>query len=331
MASRERSTPSITTTANTMRSPMLALLIYPLTLFVGSLFSVLSPTAQGIRSSSQASPSPMTPSLASSVHLSPPSPVNYFARKDNIFNLYFVKVGWLWTTIAFASLLVSQPAYTSPSTHQPRRLAQALLRYALATAAWYLTTQWFFGPAIIDRGFVVTGGKCEEILRETPVEVVEREGSVSRGLERLFTAAACKAAGGVWAGGHDVSGHVFMLVLATSMLVFEAFGAVRRGGFGARGGEKKQDGDGDGEGEREGDEQAEKEGEEGGVMGVWSLRFVAGVVGLGWWMLFMTSIWFHTWLEKWSGLLIALGTIYVVYILPLGAPAWRDTVGIPGV
>jgi hypothetical protein len=30
----------------------------------------------------------------------------------------------------------------------------------------------------------------------------------------------------------------------------------------------------------------------------WTLRLVWGVVGLGWWMLFMTAIWFHTWLEK---------------------------------
>jgi hypothetical protein len=232
------------------------------------------------------------------VNLSPPNPVNYFARKDNIFNLYFVKVGWLWTTLAFVSLLVSQPAYTAPSAHQPRRLAQAALRYSLATLVWYLTTQWFFGPPIIDRSFVITGGKCERVVAETsgnPAEAVAQAGSVSAGLEKMFTAAACKAAGGSWTGGHDVSGHVFMLVLATSMLVFEAVGAMRAVSVGAEG-DKKVDGEVDGQSEGE-KVQVQSE-EEGNWMRTWSLRLVGAVVGLGWWMLFMTSIWFHTWLEK---------------------------------
>ena len=40
--------------------------------------------------------------------------------------------------------------------------------------------------------------------------------------------------------------------------------------------------------------------------GVWARRFVLGVAGLGWWMLFMTAIWFHTWLEKVSFILVLL-------------------------
>ncbi|GFF30680.1 FIT family protein CG10671 [Aspergillus lentulus] len=331
MASGQRSPPS-TASSTTMRPPTTALLIYPVTLLVGSLFSILSPTARGSRQSLYARPASLAPSIAANVNLSPPNPVNYFARKDNIFNLYFVKVGWLWTTLAFLSLLVSQPAYTAPSAHQPRRLAQAALRYSLATLVWYLTTQWFFGPPIVDRSFVITGGKCERVVAETsgnPAVAVAQAGSVSAGLEKMFTAAACKAAGGSWTGGHDVSGHVFMLVLATSMLVFEAVGAMRAVSVGAEA-DKKVDGEVDGQSEVE-KVQAQSEEEQGGWMRTWSLRLIGAVVGLGWWMLFMTSIWFHTWLEKWSGLLIALGTVYVVYVLPLSVPSWRDIVGIPGV
>lgn len=273
-----------------MRPPTTALLIYPVTLLVGSLFSILSPTARGSRQSRPARPASLAPSITTDVNLSPPNPVNYFARKDNIFNLYFVKVGWIWTTLAFLSLLVSQPAYTAPSAHQPRRLVQAALRYSVATLVWYLMTQWFFGPPIIDRSFVITGGKCERVVAETsgnPAVAVAQAGSVSAGLEKLFTAAACKAAGGSWTGGHDVSGHVFMLVLATSMLVFEAVGATRAVSVGAEA-DKKVDGEVDGQSEEE----------QGDWMRTWSLRLVGAVVGLGWWMLFMTSIWFHTWLEK---------------------------------
>lgn len=118
-------------------------------------------------------------------------------------------------------------------------------------------------------------------------------------LKEMLTGAACKAAGGDWKGGHDVSGHVFMLVLATAVLGFEAVGAgVRVFGMCF--------GNGDSEGVKE---KADSGGSDSEVMGsagadadgglrVWSGRFVVGVVGLGWWMLFMTSIWFHTWLEK---------------------------------
>lgn len=284
--------------------PTIALAIYPVTLIVGSLFSVLSPTAQGTRDPPQNHPTPLAPSIAADVNL-PQHPVNYFARKDNVFNVYFVKIGWLWITAAFASLLFSQPSYTTSSSQQPRRIGQALARYSLATLVWYLTTQWSFGPAIIDRSFVMSGGKCEQIIPQA------EEGSAS--LHTLLTATACKSAGGAWKGGHDLSGHVFMLVLATAMLAFEAIGALR-GAADIDHDSKKSDGDSELTGPRK-----------------WSIWFVGGVAGLSWWMLLMTAIWFHTWLEKLTGLLVALGAVYTIYILPRRVVPWRDIVGIPGV
>ncbi|RJE17156.1 inositol phospholipid biosynthesis protein, partial [Aspergillus sclerotialis] len=171
---------------------------------------------------------PLLPSLASDINLPHPpqeTPVNYFARKNNIFNLYFVKIGWLWTTLAFVSLLVFHPppSLSSTSAQNPKRLAQALLRFTLATIAWYLTTQWFFGPPIIDRGFILTGGKCMKAYHHQAHGGGYESGT--KHLEEMLTGAACKAAGGDWKGGHDVSGHVFMLVLATAVLGFEAVGA----------------------------------------------------------------------------------------------------------
>ncbi|PWY72426.1 hypothetical protein BO70DRAFT_118799 [Aspergillus heteromorphus CBS 117.55] len=300
--------------------PTTALLIYPATLLIGSLFSVLSPTAQGTRDHAldpHAHPftTPGTP-LAPSPPV--PHPVNYFARKDNLFNIYFVKIGWLWTTLAFALLLLSQPAYTAFASQHARirRTGQALLRYVLATTVWYLTTQWFFGPPVIDRSFVLTGGKCERVV---PVveSSVHGEGE-DVGVKTLLTAVACKSAGGAWRGGHDVSGHVFLLVLAVSLVVFEGVGAARGGGGGSEKGEGKE---------------REEEVEGGGLHGlkVWCARFAWAVAGLGWWMLLMTAIWFHTWFEKFTGLLIALATVYTIYILPRRVIPWRDIVGLPGV
>ncbi|GKZ32124.1 fat storage-inducing transmembrane protein 2 [Aspergillus brasiliensis] len=300
--------------------PITALLIYPATLIVGSLFSVLSPTAQSTRDdgSSTLHPhaEPLAPSIASDLNLSfpPPRPVNYFARKDNIFNLYFVKVGWLWTTAALAFILLSQPAYTLAASHRARRTGQAVLRYALATTVWYFTTQWFFGPPIVDRSFVLTGGKCERA-----VPLVENEPAAADA-KTLFTAVACKHAGGAWTGGHDVSGHVFLLVLATSLVVFELVGGSQ--GWGKGSGVDSVNGSA---------EKEEKSEEVVDVVRVWSGRFAWAVAGLGWWMLLMTAIWFHTWFEKLTGLLIALGTVYTIYILPRRVLPWRNVVGLPGV
>jgi hypothetical protein len=85
-----------------------------------------------------------------------------------------------------------------------------------------------------------------------------------------------------------------MLVLATALLSFEAIGV---GAFIA----PSARADGETTRERKASDPTASEGDQ--VDGSdpfknWSLRLVWGVVGLGWWMLFMTAIWFHTWLEK---------------------------------
>lgn len=43
------------------------------------------------------------------------------------------------------------------------------------------------------------------------------------------------------------------------------------------------------------------------------------------WRLILTS------LSQWSGLAVALGTVYVLYILPRTLAPWRDVIGVPGV
>lgn len=264
--------------------PATFLIIYPLTLVVGSLYSVISPTARDA--------SLLTPTIATDINVPPAptppaSPVNYFARKGNVFNLYFVKVGWAWTTLAFLALLLTQPYYTlAPGLAiRRRRTGQALLRYAIVTFAWFLTTQWFFGPAIIDRTFLLTGGKCERL---PPL------GATADGWEELkvvVTAAACKAVGGAWNGGYDVSGHVFMLVLASAFLAFEAFGATRSPANHCGGAEAKKKND-------HVDDVAHRLDVTDSLIRLWAIRFVWLVTLLSWWMLFMTAIWFHTWIEK---------------------------------
>lgn len=247
---------------------------------MGSLYSIISPTARPSKTSDQT-----TPLTASDTSTPSHPPVNYFARKDNMFNVYFVKVGWAWTTLAFVSLLLTQPLHTnSSSLHlRGRRTLQALLRYAIVTVSWIVTTQWFFGPAIIDRTFTLTGGKCENL---------NPAGASAGALEELklvVTATACKAAGGTWRGGHDVSGHVFMLVLASAFLAFEALGASSPGSSATADVKEKQD---------NGETSTERAETKDCPVRIWALRFVWAVTLLSWWMLFMTAIWFHTWWEK---------------------------------
>ena len=184
--------------------------IYPGTLLLGSLFSILNATNRN---------APYSSTTQSHVPSFAPS---YFARKTNIFNVFFVKIGWFWTTLAFFAFVFSHsslgPRSGQTLTLTPRRL-HAIVRYACVTAVWTATTQWFFGPPIIDRGFRFTGGRCEVVASTSPDPTDAKS---------VLSHAACKAVGGAWKGGHDISGHVFILILGSAMLWLEILPAVLR-------------------------------------------------------------------------------------------------------
>lgn len=300
-----------TPTASARRSPFLptrleALLIaiYPATLLLGSVFSIVSPAARAAPYSadSQSHPPEFAPS--------------YFAQKKNVFNVYFVKVGWFWTTIAFAMFVTFHPSFGRGFS---RRRVKAVLRYAAVTTWWTFLTQWFFGPPLIDRGFRFTGGMCE-LIRDP-----EARAEMSDAKE-FITAATCKAVGGTWKGGHDISGHVFLLILGSALLWLEFLPALTRM-------EDLRDGrlitlnDGKVASVIVEKERVEEEGD-ATAKGV---KFALGVAGLMWWMLLMTAAYFHTWFEKFTGLLVAFAGLWTVYFLPRGVPQLRVWLGMPGV
>ncbi|KAJ1732202.1 hypothetical protein LPJ61_002155 [Coemansia biformis] len=80
--------------------------------------------------------------------------------------------------------------------------------------------RWFFGPPLFDRVFVHTGGSC---LADPP------RSPAALGLP-VATLQACKQAGGSWSGGHDVSGHCFLLIHSTLFLVDEVLAPLRAAG-----------------------------------------------------------------------------------------------------
>ncbi|KAH7329417.1 alpha-galactosidase [Stachybotrys elegans] len=268
---------------------------FPAILIFGTVFSLLSPQTRA---------APYDP-ISQSHYQDPAVAPSYFARKSNVFNVFFVKRGWAWTTLAILSFLATHPAF-GPAALSPRRL-RAASRGALVTAWWFLVTQWCFGAPIIDRGFRWTGGKCELAQREVEM------GDTSVG--EMVTAVACKAAGGRWNGGHDISGHVFLLVLSTSFLLQEVgWEAIRWSGW------RKEERSiimPDGALKSAGVE-AEMTPGEGAGKDALSLggRVAVGIMGLSLWMLLMTAIYFHTWFEKLTGLLTATIGLYAVYYVP---------------
>ncbi|RPB15364.1 hypothetical protein P167DRAFT_468960, partial [Morchella conica CCBAS932] len=232
--------------------------VYPATLLLGSVYSTLSPDTASTDS--------------------------YFSRKSNFANIFFVKYGWLWTTLVFALHLTRLRSPSRP---------QALLRYALATLWWVAVTQWFFGAPIMDRTFTLTGGACRAVMRD-PGAVKEVLG------EKVLaaTSAACKLAGGRWRGGHDLSGHTFLLTHASLFLWSEVM-PVLRGVRGWRG---------------------------------WRTGGVVGLLAVWWWMLLMTGVYFHTWREKLTGWIVSMVQWCIVYVWALKTqPQIRDVVGVPSV
>jgi hypothetical protein len=173
-------------------------------------------------------------------------------------------------------------------------------------------------------------------------------------LGEMVTAVACKAAGGKWKGGHDISGHVFLLVLGTIFLVQEAGWPILRWA-GWRTEERSvvmADGAVKGAGVEAETAPGEGRGQDGLGLGG---KFVAAVVALSLWMLLMTAIYFHTWFEKvsspapvfaialvslhmtnsallqFTGLLTAFLSAYLIYVVPRFVPALRGVFGLPGI
>lgn len=250
------------------------LLIFPTILLFGTIFSILSPETRS------APYDPVSQSHAQDPKVAP----NYFARKSNLFNVVFVKQGWGWMSLAFAVFVLTHPGLATNA-----RKIKAGVRWTIVTGWWFLVTQWCFGPAIIDRGFRWTGGKCEFAEREVEM------GDTSLG--EMVTSVACKAAGGRWKGGHDISGHVFLLVLSTAFLMEEVGWVVLRwsGWSNEERAVVMDDGATKGAGV-EADAQA-GQGKSEAWLGIGG-KVTGAVVALNLWMLLMTAIYFHTWFEK---------------------------------
>lgn len=120
-------------------------------------------------------------------------PKSYFSRTDNIFNQYFVKIGWFWTLF----LTVPYVLLTSFTTccGKRRTITTAhLSRLLIATFFWYTWTNLF--------NYVETQyGRCN--------------------LKGFSDKITCLKNGHFW-NGFDISGHCFILIYSSLVMIEEA-------------------------------------------------------------------------------------------------------------
>lgn len=194
----------------------------------------------------------------------------------------------------------TQATITSP-------VSISVLRYMIATAVWLLFANWFFGPPLSERILTATGAVCvpSSDPQQSPVESLycrTRTPLSSSTHPALFSSKsaaslqASKSIRAIWKGGHDISGHTFIMVLSSLLLLEDVapYLAVLLGRSAF----------------------AKLLFPSGAPLNAaktrWSTSAYAavaasvGLVGLWSWMLLNTAIYFHTPQEKISGLLVGL-------------------------
>lgn len=122
-----------------------------------------------------------------------PFPKTYFARSDNLFNQYFVKLGWAWTLL-LGTPFVCMTSYTLCCGDVKKIVRNHLPRIIIATIFWFSWTKTF---NIIESSF----GRCT--VRSFP------------------TKSGCLKKGHLW-NGFDISGHAFILIYSSLVLIEEA-------------------------------------------------------------------------------------------------------------
>ncbi|XP_063701579.1 acyl-coenzyme A diphosphatase FITM2 [Culicoides brevitarsis] len=122
-----------------------------------------------------------------------PFPRTYLSRSDNLFNVYFVKMGWAWT-LAMTTPFLCLSSFVICCGDRNRFIKHHLTRLFVATAFWFFWTKLF---NVIES----TYGRCN--------------------YKGYHTKVACLKAGNFW-NGFDISGHAFILIYSSLVLIEEA-------------------------------------------------------------------------------------------------------------
>ncbi|GAA5820725.1 hypothetical protein JCM11251_003129 [Rhodosporidiobolus azoricus] len=307
------------------------------------LLSTLFGTAWSVISTSSATtafrsrlPAHTLTRLQSSESAFPVPSLPFFADKRNPLNQLFVKRSWGWVTGLF--LVLSLTLYLfhphHPSTSNPaslttssrtsaartgltptsRHILASLRRYLLATLFWFYLTQatWFgtrLGPSVAFRILRSSGAVCVPSAVSSDPHGAGSAGGLHGDGGGIPVCTGAR--GEYWRGGHDVSGHAFMMVHASMFLfeiVYPLLPSLFPSLFDAPPSptvESTRDG--------------ADEGKRARPVAPRRINPIVAVVGyatvavlvLCWWMLLMTSLFFHSPAEKLTGLAFGLLGWYV--------------------
>lgn len=122
-----------------------------------------------------------------------PYPKTYFARSDNIFNVYFVKWGWAWTLVLSVPYMVLTSIVLCCGSRE-KLIKEHVPRIVIATFFWFVWTKSF---NVIETMY----GRCNKKDYDTKI--------------------ACLKGGAFW-NGFDISGHAFILIYSSLVLIEEA-------------------------------------------------------------------------------------------------------------
>lgn len=146
---------------------------------------------------------------------------HYFANKSNPLNVYFIKYTWAWTSGAF---------FLSCFTSDPRRTLGRVGKWVVETVVFVIFTTWFFGPALLERLILASGGECilvpptgspisvppEFCLAKTSLSPAEHP-DIFATITSTFDSVDWHAVPRL-RKGHDISGHTFLLTMASLFL-----------------------------------------------------------------------------------------------------------------
>ncbi|EGN99852.1 hypothetical protein SERLA73DRAFT_180098 [Serpula lacrymans var. lacrymans S7.3] len=146
---------------------------------------------------------------------------DYFANKANPLNVLFIKKAWGWTSAVFFLLWLSTPSQA--------RTKQPLLKWATESLVWLVFTGWFFGPPVLERLILASGGECvaalpSGVVLSIPSEYCLTKSTISPVTHPALFAASLVLPDSEWhtrprlRRGHDVSGHVFLLTMSILFL-----------------------------------------------------------------------------------------------------------------
>lgn len=121
-----------------------------------------------------------------------PFPQSYLSNKRNVFNVYFVKLGWGWTLgLMIPFMCLTSLVYTSC---KPFAMLKHLSRLAVGTFGWYFWVNFFV--------------------------FIEEQTGFCEGEESLTSKRICHLQGFHW-DGFDISGHTFLLTYSALIITAE--------------------------------------------------------------------------------------------------------------